>query len=187
MKKTLLTLVCVLMVASMAFAATSSASSSSSSSGMQFALVGSFGTDAWFAHPGLVITPNNMKNVDYDILLGYSSVGMGENVDANVDMLIGGTWWVGQSGPVSYGPTLVYLTKTTAYANLPNADKSSDNNITALNFVFSAKAPLVAGIDARADVVVYSSVSGKDTGDDIKDANRMLDTIQLGLQYNFQS
>ena len=181
MKKVLLlTLVSIMVFASM------------SSAAMKLGVVGSFGTDAWFVHPGLVITPNNMKNVDYDILVGYSSVGVGEDIDANVGLLLGGTWWVGQAGPITYGPTVVYYSQgiTDATGTVDKhgkvvSDKASDNTITSLNFVFSAKAPLVAGIDARADVVVYSSVSGKHYGEDIKDSNQMLSTIQLSLQYTF--
>jgi len=158
--------------------------STMSSAAMKLGVAGSFGTNAWFAHPGLVITPGNMKDVNYDILIGYSSVGMGEDIDANVGMLFGGTWWIGQSGPITYGPTVVYYSQGICSGQL-KGDKSSDNTMTSLDFVFSAKTTLVPSLDLRADVLVYSSVSGQYLGDDIKSSNTMLDMIQLGLVYNF--
>ncbi len=159
---------------------------------LKIGVVGSFGTNSWFSHPGLVITPGNNKDINYDILVGYSSVGMGEDVDANVGLLIGGTWWVGQSGPITYGPSLVYYSYgTTDFSDTVDthghvvSDKASDNTTTSLNFIFTAKTQLIPSIDLRADVVVYSSVSGKHYGEDLKSYNQMLNTIQVSLVYNF--
>ena len=147
---------------------------------------------AWYTHPALVITPGNNKDVNYDIIVGYSSAGVGEDIDANVGLLLGGTWWIGQAGSITYGPTIIYYSQgiaddsgTVDTSGKVVSDKASDNTITSLNFIFSVKTPLIASLDLRADVVVYSSVSGQHYGDDIKEANQMLNTIQLGLQYSF--
>jgi hypothetical protein len=155
------------------------------SAAMKLGVVGSFGTDAWFTHPGLVITPGNNKSINYDILLGYSSIGTGDGNDANVGMLLGGTWWMGQNGPIAYGPTVVYYSQGIVGNPADTNGKAADNTATSLNLVFSAKTALIPSVDVRADVLVYSSVSGQIGGDDIKDSNLMLSTIQLGLQYNF--
>jgi len=159
----------------------------SSAAAIKLGVIGGFGNNSWYQHPALVITPGNISDVNYDIVVGYYSIGVGEDIDANVGMLLGGTWWVGQKGPITYGPSLVYYTQSTAHSASPliDGDKASDNYITSLNFICSGKTTLIPSVDLRADVVVYSSVSGQDTGDAIKEHNRMLDSIQLSLQYNF--
>jgi hypothetical protein len=151
---------------------------------MKLGLAGSFGTSAWDTQPILVISPENMKDVKYDILLGYSSVGKGEDIDASIGMLLGGTWWAWQSGPISYGPSLIYYSQGTTYNGL-DGDKASDNTITSLDLIFSVKTTLIPSVDIRADVIVLTSVSGKSGGSDLKSVNTMLDTIQLAIVYNF--
>lgn len=173
-KSLLLVLVFVFMFASM------------SSAAMKLGVVGQFGAATWFNHPGLVITPGNLKDVNYDILVGYSSSGVGKDIEANVGMLIGGTWWMGQNGAITYGPTLVYYSQSLAHNDVYPSDKASDNTLTSLDLVFSMKAPLVAGIDVRADVLVLSMVSGRYDDEDVSSSyNQTLSTIQLGLQYTF--
>jgi hypothetical protein len=151
---------------------------------MKLGVAGSFGTDSWDTQPILVITPGNLKNVDYDILVGYSSVGVGEDIDAQVGMLVGGTWWLGMNGPINYGMTAIYYSQGITNGGV-GGDKASDNTITSLDLMFSAKTPIVPSLDARADVLLYSSVAGKYLGDDIKSSNQMLSTIQLSLVYSF--
>ena len=158
--------------------------SSMSFAAMKIGIAGSFGTNSWDTQPILVITPGNLSNIDYDILVGYSSVGMGEDIDAQVGLLVGGTWWLGMNGPINYGFTALYYSQGTT-SGATGGDKASDNTITTLDLMFSAKTPLVASLDARADVLLYSSVGGKSFGNDIKDSNQMFSTIQLSLQYDF--
>jgi hypothetical protein len=171
-KLLLLTLLSLVVLSSMSFAA------------MKIGVAGSFGTNSWDTQPILVITPGNLKNVDYDILLGYSSVGVGEDIDTQIGMVVGGTWWLGMNGPINYGMTALYYSQGTTNGGA-GGDKASDNTITTLDLLFSAKTPIVASLDVRADVLLYSSVGGKSGGADIKDSNQMFSTIQLSLQYDF--
>jgi hypothetical protein len=173
MKKILLlTLVSIFVFASM------------SSAAMKVGVMAPFGVLNIYNSPILVITPGNVKDVNYDVLLSYWSAGNGPDIETNTGMLIGGTWWTGMNGPINYGWTAIYLTQGTASGLAPD-DKVSDNNITVITLVFSAKTQLVQALDLRADVRLLDSVSGKDGGVNISSANRMLGTMQLSLQYNF--
>ena len=168
----LLALIFVLGLSAMSFAA------------MNIGAYGSFGTNAWDTQPILVITPGNLKTVNYDILLGYSSVGAGDGNDAAVGMLLGGTWWVDRSGPITYGPTLLYYSQGN-WSALSGGGKASDNTLTSLDLLFSCKTALLPQVDLRADILLLSSVGGKSGGSDVKDSNTMFDTIQLGIVFNF--
>jgi len=157
--------------------------SSMSFAAMKVGVYGSIGTSGWWTCPAFVITPGNLKDVNYDVILGYSSHGEGEKTDANVDTLVGGTWWIGQSGPIYYGPTLAcYSVGQVGYGS---RDKLSENTVTATAVVWSMKTQLIPQLDVRADILVYSSVGGQLAADGVNDSNRILDVIQIGLQYNF--
>jgi len=147
---------------------------------------------AWYTHPALIITPGNVKDVDYDIFVGYSSVGNGEDIDADTSLILGATWWTGQAGPITYGPSIFYYSQGViefmnggAYGG-GSESKASDNTMTSTNLVFSMKTAILPSLDLRADILVLSSVGGKAAGNDIKSFNEMFNTIQLGIAYNFQ-
>ena len=159
--------------------------SSMSFAAIKIGVMGNIVPNYIYNSPILVITPDNLKNVDYDVLLSYWNQGNGEDTDANTGMLIGGTWWTGVNGPINYGWTVIYFTQGLAHGTAYPEDKITDNNETVTELMFTMKTQIVQALDLRADVEIIESVSGRYDDTDLSNANSTLGRMQLSFQYNF--